>query len=146
MLSACSFHDETHAVIFEHNCLKLEACAGWFMGGRGAGEALYKPEECFTHSGGDNRLYPVEYYCLVPLTLPTCHTDRAEKADAAASFLQSRTKSLLISWKGGTVCELCELLHPFFSFFFYWGLVCVVLGGWGVEQTQNRLYSSVLPL
>lgn len=146
MLSACSFHDETHAVIFEHNCLKLEACAGWFMGGRGAGEALYKPEECFTHSGGDNRLYPVEYYCLVPLTLPTCHTDRAEKADAAASFLQSRTKSLLISWKGGTVCELCELLHPFFFFFFYWGLVCVVLGGWGVEQTQNRLYSSVLPL
>lgn len=33
MLSACSFHDKTHAVIFEHNCLKLEACAGWFMGG-----------------------------------------------------------------------------------------------------------------
>lgn len=67
---------------------------GDLWGGTGA---LYKPEECFTHSGGENRLYPVEYYCLVPLALPTRHTDRAEKADAVASFLQSRTKSLLIS-------------------------------------------------
>lgn len=93
---------------------------------------------------GEKRLYPVDYCCLVP---SPHHSHRAEKADAVIlwhPFLQSWTESLLISWEEGTVCELRELLHPFS--FFTKALVCVVLGGQGVEQTQNRLSSSVMPL
>lgn len=105
------------------------------FGGEGSAEEVGR---AFRPLWAENRFYPVDYCCLVPLTLPTPQSQswKSRRCDAVASFLQSWTESLLISWKGGTVCELCELLHPFFPF--TGALVCVVLGGRGVVQTKQK--------
>lgn len=124
----CSFHDKTHAVIFEHNCLKLEACAGWFIWG---GQELWESQKRVSPSLGWKSV--ISCGILLFGNPPT---------PPAASFLQSRAKSLLISWKGGTVCELCELLHPFY--FIYWGFILCYLG-WlrsGTNTKQTLLLSN----
>lgn len=80
ILLVCSFHDQTHAVILEHNCLKLEACAGSFLEEK-LKEALRKLEESFTLSGVEIGF--ILWTVAIWFRLPSPHHGRrAEKADA----------------------------------------------------------------
>lgn len=110
------------------------------FGGDGSAEEVGR---AFRPLWGENRFYPVDYCCLVPFTLPTPQSQswKSRRCDAVASFLQSWTESLLISWKGGTVCELCELLHPFFSLYWGFSLCCF---RWPRSGTNKKIKQTFL--
>lgn len=103
-------------------------------------------EECFILSGVEIGfiLWTVAVWFRSP---SPHHSHRAVKADAVMLWHPFGKAELNHSWYPKREEHFVSYASCYvFFFFFTEALVCVVLGGRGVEQTQNRLSSSAVPL